>query len=280
MPTVALKIYVPDPYQEFLVAELSELDFDAFEMEDDHLVAFISSARWDDVKREQIESWLYANNLDTPFTERILDDANWNQQWEETVGPMVVEPFLIKPTWHEAPTDIGELILLEIDPKMSFGTGYHESTRLILRLMPDYVEQGDRVLDAGTGTGILAVASVKLGARSVDAFDIDTWSQRNAVENVYLNAVQDRVSVIEGPIEAVPKATYDLVLANITLNVIMGLLAEFGIRLRRGGHLLASGILQKDRSRLLDVADTHGFALRTDRAEGEWWAGALEYEGI
>ncbi len=280
MSTVALKIYVPDPYQEFLVAELSDLDFEAFEMEDDYLVAYVPSNRWDDVKRERIESWLHANALETSMTERVVGDENWNQQWEETIGPVVVEPFLIKPTWHQAPSDIGELILLEIDPKMSFGTGYHESTRLMLRLLPEQVERGDRVLDAGTGTGILAIAAVKLGASAADAFDIDPWSQRNAVENVYLNAVQERVSVIDGAIDAVPGDAYDVVLANINLNVAIGLLAEFAIRLRRGGRLVVSGILEKDRRRLLEMAGPHGFVLRGERVEGEWWAGALEYEGI
>jgi ribosomal protein L11 methyltransferase len=280
VPTVSLKLFVPDPYQEFLIAELSDLDFEAFELEDDALIAYIPSARWDDVKREHVESWLRANELDTPFVERVVEDENWNLKWEETVGPTVVEPFLIKPTWHEAPTNIGELILLEIDPKMSFGTGYHASTRLMLRLLPDCVGPGDRVLDAGTGTGILAVAAVKLGALHVDAFDIDTWSQRNAVENVYLNAVQDRVTVIEGPIGSVPEATYDLVTANINLSVIARLLPEFGIRLRRGGRLLTSGILRSDRELLLEAATRHGFSLRDERVEAEWWGGSLVYEGI
>lgn len=280
MSTVALTIYVPDPYQEFLVAELSDLDFEGFEMEDEYLVAYIPSARWDDVKREHIESWLHANDIDAAFTERILDDENWNRQWEETVGPIVVEPFLIKPTWRAAPSEIGELILLEIDPKMSFGTGYHESTRLVLRLLPEFVETGDRVLDAGTGTGILAIAAVKLGAASADAFDIDAWSQQNAAENVYLNGVPDRVTVFAGAIDSVPDVRYDLALANINLNVIIDLLADFSMRLHRGGHLLASGILRKDRIRLLEATRRQGFVLREERTEGDWWAGVLEYEGI
>ncbi|MEX0599489.1 MAG: 50S ribosomal protein L11 methyltransferase [Rhodothermales bacterium] len=279
VPTVSLKIFVPDPYQEFLVAELSDMDFDAFELEDDYLVAYIPSARWDDVKREQIESWLHGNELSRRMTEQVVGDENWNRQWEETIGPIVVEPFLVKPTWREAPSDIGELILLEIDPKMSFGTGYHESTRLMLRLLPAHLLAGDEVLDAGTGTGILAIAAVKLGARKVDGFDIDTWSRRNAVENVYLNGVQDRVTIIEGSIDGVPGGSYDLVLANINLNVVVGLLAEFGIRLSRGGRLVVSGIFLPDRSRLLEAAEPHGFALLEERTEGEWWAAALVYEG-
>lgn len=280
MPTVALTLYVPDAYQEYLVAELSDMDFEAFEMEDEVVTAYIPSARWDDVKREQIEKWLNAHDLTVPLTERVLADEKWNQKWEETVAPVVVEPFLIKPTWREVPDDIGRLILLEIDPKMSFGTGYHETTRLMLRLLPDHVDAGDRVLDAGTGTGILAVAAVKLGAASVDAFDIDPWSQRNAVENVFINRVHGQVTVFHGGIDTVPKAAYDLVLANINLHVLFGLLADFGIRLRHGGRLLASGVVREDVARLLEAAERHGFSIREEREEGEWWAGALVYEGI
>lgn len=280
MPTLALTIEVPDRYQEFLVAELADLDFEAFEMEDDCVVAYIPSARWDDVRREQIETWLRAHDVSSALSERFVDDENWNQKWEETVGPVVVEPFLVKPTWREAPTDIGELTLLEIDPKMSFGTGYHASTRLLLRLLPDHIAPGARVLDAGTGTGILAIAAAKIGAEHVDAFDIDPWSQRNALENVYLNDVATTVSIIDGSIEAVPKTTYDVVLANINLNVICGLLPEFGIRLRRGGRLLVSGVLGQDRRRLLDAAARHGFEPVADRREDEWLASVFSYGGI
>ncbi len=275
MRTLALKIFVADPYQEFLIAELSDLDFEAFEQGDDYLIAYIPAPRWDDFKREQIERWLAAHQQPTVLAESIIQDQNWNQQWEETVAPVAVPPFLVKPTWRGVPSQHQDLILLEIDPKMSFGTGYHETTRLMLRLLPQHVSEEDRVLDAGTGTGILAVASAKLGAAHVDAFDIDPWSQRNAVENIYLNRVEEIVTVYEGRIEAVPAATYDVVLANINLNVVVGLMDDFSERLSPGGRLLTSGILLKDRERLLAAALDRGFHCQDEQVEGEWWAGVF-----
>lgn len=275
MPTVAVKIFVADPYQEFLIADLLDLDFEAFEQEDDRLVAYIAPSRWDDVKREQIQLWLAAHEQPTAIAEEVIQDENWNRQWEETVGPVAIEPFLIKPTWRDVPKEHEDLILLEIDPKMSFGTGYHESTRLMLRLLPAYLKPGVRVLDAGTGTGILAIAAAKLGAAHVDAFDVDEWSQRNALENVYLNEVHDAVRVYAGGMEVLPAAEYDLTLANINLHVIAGLLEDFAARLVKGGHLLASGILNKDRDGMVGNARQSGFDLVEEEMEGEWWGGAF-----
>ena len=275
MPTVAVQIFVADRYQEFLIADLLDLDFEAFEQEDDKLVAYIPTSRWDDVKRERIQLWLAAHEQPTGMTEVVIQDENWNRQWEETVGPVAIPPFLIKPTWRDVPAEHADLILLEIDPKMSFGTGYHESTRLMLRMLPSYIESRARALDAGTGTGILAIAAAKLGAVGVDAFDIDEWSQRNAVENVYLNDVHEVVHVYEGGIDVVPAAAYDVILANINLNVIAGLLDEFAARLDAGGHLLVSGILTKDRDRMLENARENGFEPVEEEVEGEWWSGAF-----
>ena len=272
MPTVAVKILIPEAYQEFLIAELADLDFESFEETDDHLVGYIPSPRWSDVKREQIESWLNANGIEASVTEEVIADRNWNQLWEETIGPVAVPPFLVKPTWREVPFEHRELVMLEIDPKMSFGTGYHESTRLMLRLIPHAVKAGDRVLDAGTGTGILAIAAVKVGAASATAFDIDPWSQENAVENFHINGVGDRIEMVLGGIDQVPAGRFDAIIANINLNVILGLLPEFARRLEAGGALLISGVLITDRERVLAESRKSGFRLAEDRVENEWWA--------
>lgn len=279
MPTVALTIHIPDALQEILIAELSDLDFETFEQHDEFMVAYIPATRWNDVAREGVEMWMARHGLTAPITEEVIADQNWNRKWEETVRPVVVEPFLIRPTWHETPPEHTDLILLEIDPKMSFGTGYHESTRLLLRMLPEVVKEGGFVLDAGTGTGILAVAAIKLGASSAIAFDIDPWSQDNAVENFYLNSVADRVEMRSGAIELVDEKEFDVILANINYNVIVGLLPNFGEKLAKDGSLLVSGILSRDRERLLKAAERRGLALRTEREENEWWSGVFTLLG-
>lgn len=273
--TVAVKIHVPDAYQEFLIAELSDLDFESFEQHDRHLTAYIPSSRWNDVSRETIGLWLAAHDLPPAIEEQVIADQNWNRTWEETIQAVAVPPFLIKPTWREVPVEHRDLILLEIDPKMSFGTGYHESTRLLLRMLPEVIEQGDDVLDAGTGTGILAIAAVKLGAATAVAFDIDPWSQENALENIYINKVDDRIDMRPGSIELVDERGFDVVIANINLNVVAGLLPIFVEKLALDGVVLVSGLLVRDRDRLLKTAERRGLALRDERTENEWWAGSL-----
>ena len=270
--TIELTLHVPDDLHEPLIAELLDLDFDGFVQEDDRLLAYLPAPRWNDVKREHIERWLLARGLDAPLEERPIAPQNWNAQWEETIRPVAIGPFLVKPTWTSVPPEHTGQILLEIDPKMSFGTGYHESTRLALRFLPDLVREGDRVLDAGSGTGILAIAALKLGAASAIAFDIDPWAQENAVENFLLNAVADQVAFREGGIETVSETGFDLVLANINRNVLLDLLPAFAEKTRPGGRLVLAGLLRQDRERMLEAAAEHAFAPAHEATEGEWWA--------
>ena len=270
--TIELTLHLPDDLHELLIAELLELDFDGFVQEDDRLLAYLPAPRWNDVKREHIERWLLAHGTDAPLEERPVAPQNWNAQWEETIRPIAVGPFLVKPTWTSAPEEHADKMLLEIDPKMSFGTGYHESTRLALRFLPGLVRQGDRVLDAGTGTGILAIAALRLGAASAIAFDIDPWAQENAVENFLLNGVSKQVDFREGGIEVVPEEDFDLLLANINRNVLLDLLPAFAAKMRADGRLVLAGLLRQDREQMLAVADEHAFTLAHEATEGAWWA--------
>ena len=273
--TVELKVYVDSAWQEVLIAELGDLDFDVFEQDDDFVRAFIPAPRWDDVKRGHIEQWLRLNGLAVPVEECVHPPQNWNRRWEETIKPRAIGPFIVKPTWADCPPRHADKILLEIDPKMSFGTGYHASTRLALGFLPDLVRGGERVLDAGAGTGILAIAAVKLGAASAVAFDIDPWAQQNAIENIYLNGVSEAVEFRAGAIDVVPETGFDLILANINRNVLLGLLPVFADKLAPGGHVVLAGLLRRDRARLLGAAEPLGFTPAAEEAEGAWYAVAL-----
>jgi ribosomal protein L11 methyltransferase len=278
MHTVEVTIYVGDDWQELLIAELADLDFETFRQEDDCLHAYLPAARWTDSKRDEIEQWLRNRGLFVPVDEEVITPRNWNELWEETIQPLAIGPFLVKPTWADVPPEHADKLLLEIDPKMSFGTGYHESTRLVLRFLPDLIRGGEHVLDAGTGTGILAIAACKLGAASAVAFDIDAWAQQNAVENFLLNGVHDRVTFHAGALDAVTEARFDLILANINRNVLLGLLPALAERLADGGHFVLSGLLQTERDRMLDAARTHHFDVAHEATEGEWWSVVLAKE--
>ncbi|MFB3130923.1 MAG: 50S ribosomal protein L11 methyltransferase, partial [Rhodothermales bacterium] len=153
--------------------------------------------------------------------------------------------------------------------------GYHASTRLALRFLPDLVNEGDHVLDAGTGTGILAIAAVKLGAEWAVAFDNDPWSQQNAIENFYLNEVDAKIAFRKGSVDQVPEEPFDLILANINRTALLTMLPVFAQKTKPGGHLVLAGLLQQDRNPMLDAAAGHGLAAVKEDTEGEWWAVVL-----
>jgi ribosomal protein L11 methyltransferase len=155
---------------------------------------------------------------------------------------------------------------------MSFGTGYHETTRLMLGLLERHITSGARVLDAGTGTGVLAIAALKLGASSALGFDIDEWSYANALENARLNDVSGLFTVRQCDLPSVTESGFDLIAANIQKNVIEEMLPGLISRLAPGGTLLASGLLAGDRDAMVATLMRAGLALEDERREGEWIA--------
>ncbi|GIV57378.1 MAG: ribosomal protein L11 methyltransferase [Rhodothermaceae bacterium] len=276
MRTVELTLYVDEPLQEALIVFLEDLDFEAFLQEDHYLKAYLPAARWNDVARERIEHWLRAHDLDVPLEEQLIEPQDWNAQWERSLRPVAVGPFLIRPTWTATPPEHADKIVLEIDPKMSFGTGYHESTRLVLRVLPSLIRGGERVLDAGTGTGILAIAAIRLGAAEALTFDIDPWAAENAAENFTRNGVADRIAFREGSLEVIPEAGFDLVLANINRNVLLDLLPGFAEKTRAGGRIVLAGLLTSDRDLMLAAAARQALTPRHEATEGAWWSVVLE----
>jgi ribosomal protein L11 methyltransferase len=187
-------------------------------------------------------------NLLFSFTieENIYENKNWNEEWEQSINVIeVTNKIVIKPTFRNYNTKPGQVILV-IDPKMSFGTGEHQTTKLVLMLLEKYVTTGARVLDVGSGSGILAIASVKLGARHAIALDIDEWCFDNAVENSKLNNVNDSIEVIQGEITDIKESGFDMILANIQKNILIEIAPDIYNRLKPGGIAILSGLLDYD----------------------------------
>ncbi|MEM8559687.1 MAG: 50S ribosomal protein L11 methyltransferase [Bacteroidota bacterium] len=270
--TLELTVYLPDAHHDFLIAELADLDFEAFEARDEAVVAWGPARCWSDVHREHVEQWLRRRDLPVRIEERVEAPHNWNATWEASVAPVAIGPFLVRPSWHATPPEHTDKVLLEIDPKMSFGTGYHESTRLALRFLPGLVTEGCRVLDAGTGTGILAIAALKLGAAEAHAFDIDPWSIENAAENALDNRVGDRFVLREGGLEVIPEDGFDVIAANINREALRRMLPGFAAKLAPGGALILAGLLLTDRPVILDALADAGLALSEEATENEWWS--------
>lgn len=278
MPTVRLHLLVPGAPREPLVAELSDLGFDAFEETDDALLAYAPARVWDDLAREQVAAWLDA--LGAPPAEvTVLEDQNWNATWEATIQPLAVGAFVVAPTWAELPDLAGRELLL-IDPKMAFGTGYHETTRIVLRLLPDAVAAmpggAPTVLDVGTGTGVLALGALRLDpAATALGVDIDPWSTTNATENAILNGVADRFAVREGSIDGVLEDGFGLVVANIIRSILAPMIPALVAKRAPGAPLVLSGLLVAERDGVVATLAELGMALRAEATENEWWGGVF-----
>ena len=271
MEYVKLFIRLDDRYHDALIAELLELDFQGFEQRDEHLVAYIKKISFDDKTRQRmvklLDGFSSKGNIES---EEVFEEQNWNQKWEATIKAREIGQFFIKPTWSE--TEVPhDKILIEIDPKMAFGTGYHETTRLMLQKLPEIIETGDEVLDAGTGTGILSIAALKLGAATAFGFDIDEWSFSNAHENATLNGVIDRFTIKSGSVETLEAGKkYDVILANINRNVIADLLDVFIEHLKENGKMLLSGLMSNDRSYILNQTGMKNLSLVDESRENNW----------
>lgn len=281
---IRFDIIVPDHLQDWLIAELSEWSFEGFEQHDRLVSAYIPQSKLTDSIRDSLEQWLRSQSQQcyVEYEERI-EQQNWNRQWEESITARPVGRFLIKPTWSEV-AESDELITLYVDPKMSFGTGYHETTRLMLYMLPDYVKGGEQVLDVGSGTGILAIAALKLGAERARAVDNDQWCYDNGTENAQLNGVVTRMQVEQVDLDQTDAQErllagrtngYDLMIANINRNVLIehaellaGLVAE-------GGTLLLSGLLTGDEAVVLRCEAYQRMQTVQRQQENEWVGLAL-----
>ena len=180
----------------------------------------------------------------------IVEDADWSNAWKEFFHPTKIGRITtVKPSWEEYRPQTDEIVI-EIDPGMAFGTGTHHTTTLCVRLLEDIVTQDAHVLDIGTGSGILAIAAAKLGAKSVKAIDIDKVAVEIARENIILNKVENCVTAEEGDLLATVNDKADIIIANIIADIIIRVLPDAQDKLNKKGFFIASGIIQ---SRLDDV---------------------------
>ncbi|MEM8486059.1 MAG: 50S ribosomal protein L11 methyltransferase, partial [Bacteroidota bacterium] len=206
-PSIELTLNLSPHLHDLLVAELDAVGFNGFVQEETRFQAYIPPKKWVADAREVVQHWLQLHAPGTTWQEQEIVPQDWNKAWEASIQPIRIAPFYVRPSWAPA---VEGFIDIVVDPKMSFGTGHHETTRLLLKMMPDHITPGCDVLDAGTGTAILAIAATKLDAGKVFAFDIDPWVSENVAENLALNAATTSVSFSVGGMDVVPDTTYDV----------------------------------------------------------------------
>jgi ribosomal protein L11 methyltransferase len=231
---------------DILVAQLAELGFDGFEETENTLKAFAAAEQF---SKETLDAILAPMQLD--YTTETIAPKNWNEEWEKNFDPVAVDDFVgIRADFHEPISNVEHEIM--ITPKMSFGTGHHATTFLMMQQMRKFDFKNRSVFDFGTGTGILAILAEKLGAASVLAIDNDAWSIENARENAEKNNCLAINLVLKDEPEG--KNRYDIVLANINKNIILRFLPALVSCLNTNGRLLLSGLLKDDEADMLNAA--------------------------
>lgn len=205
-------------------------------------------------------------------------DEDWLATWRAGLGPRRIGRVIVTPTWCTVDAGPGDIVV-SIDPQMAFGTGEHASTRGVLRLMQDALHPGDRVLDVGTGSGVLAIVAARLGAASVTAVDLDAAALENARDNLERNDVAGAVIVecarIDDAWLASRPAAYDVVLANVLSGVLLPLLPSLHACLVADGRAILSGILATEAGSLRTAAAGAGFDVTAEDTEQEWWSVTL-----
>lgn len=268
-------IITAEPFNsEILSSILWELNIDGINEEVNCLKVF---AQDETVTVQSIENelnHLKENNLLREFSvqENFIVEKNWNEEWEKSREVVhVSEKIVIKPTFKDYDAKANEIVLT-LDPKMSFGTGDHQTTKICLLFIEKYLKPGMKVLDAGSGTAILGIAAAKLGADKVIAFDIDEWCYENGIENTPLNKVADKVEIRKCELKDILEKDFDLIIANIQKNILLELTEGFKSRIKPNGILILSGLLEMDREVIIEKYSNCGFT-EIDFLKMDEWIG-------
>ncbi|NCI46065.1 50S ribosomal protein L11 methyltransferase [Sediminibacterium soli] len=265
MNYIEIILTCPDEAQRaLLVAGLSELGYEGFEETDDQLKAYVPENRFAENGLQQ-----FLKEYDLPYSKSVIRQQNWNALWEAGFEPVQVDDFVgIRAAFH--PPIKGVMHELVITPKMSFGTGHHATTWLVMQLMRGIDFSGETVFDFGTGTGILAILAEKLGASELLAVDYDDWCIENATENLLLNGCRN--ITIEKLDNADAGRIFGIVLANINRHIVLDNLGAIRRSLAPGGDLLLSGLLTADENDILSACRAQDFHHVETRERNGWIA--------
>ena len=248
--------------QELLIALLANAGFDSFEETDTTLKAFITETEFDQTVLDEV-----INPFNLSYTSSGIEQQNWNAQWESSFEPIVVNNFVvIRADFHQPIKDVKHEII--ITPKMSFGTGHHATTYMMIEQMEGVDFTGKTVVDFGTGTAVLAILAEKMGAAKIDAIDYDEWSIENSIENVAANNCSKIKLIKDETIAA--GIVYNIILANINLNVIIGNLDAIKVVSKKGTIILLSGFIKSDETNMVNALVENGIHPLKTIQKGEW----------
>lgn len=258
-----------EPWSEILMAELIQVGFDSFTETPKGILAYVQQDLFDENQLKQL--WLLDHQeVKIEYSFKEMPKVNWNEEWEKNFSPINIDDkVLIRAEFHEPQNTDYEII---IQPKMSFGTGHHATTHLMIQQMLEMDFSGKKVLDMGCGTSVLAIFAKQRGAGDTLAIDIDEWAVENSNENAERNNVELRVEL--GTAENLGKEKFDIILANINRNILISDIPTYVSVLNSGGQLLLSGLCFFDVDDILEVCNQQGLEL-TKKIQREEWVSLL-----
>jgi ribosomal protein L11 methyltransferase len=261
-----------DDLREQLIAELSEEAYEGFVETDTGFSAYIISSGF---KREVFEQLLLKYGVDpNSVAQSHIDQQNWNAQWEAGYEPIIIENnVIVKAPFHRIEKEFPYELLIQ--PKNTFGTGHHETTQLVLRLMLQENFKDKRVFDYGSGTGVLAIMASKMDAQSIYAIDIDDWSAENIFENTQLNQV-DNIEFEQGDLNSVKPQHFDIILANINKNILLFSFDQLSNLMLQGGTMIISGFYESDLDDLKKAAAVFGLQYNQHIVLNNWCAAVFK----
>ena len=254
------------PATEIIIAELGYVGFDSFVESEKGVTAYIQKDKWNAFILDDINI-LISKEFEITFEFNEIEQTNWNEEWEKNFEPIVVDnQVTVRAPFHDKPTTKYDLV---IEPKMSFGTGHHETTYMMIQHILKNDFKNKSVLDMGCGTGVLAILGEKVGANELDAIDIDNWCYVNSLENVERNNCE-KVSVYEGDVKLLDGNNYDIIIANINRNILLVDIPRYTKCLNKNGTLFLSGFYKEDIQMIESKCNEDMLKLEEIIERGQW----------
>ncbi len=256
------------PGTEILIAELGMVGFESFVENEEGVQAYIQKSEWNENILDGIQV-LSSSEFTITHTSKEIEQENWNAAWESNFNPIEVDDTCrVRAPFHESRDLKYEIV---IEPKMSFGTGHHETTLMMLQFILENEFTGKRVLDMGCGTAVLAILAEMKGATAVDAIDIDQWCYENSIENAERNG-SSAISVYVGGAELLAGKQYDIVIANINRNILLQDLPAYRNTLSEGGSIYLSGFYKDDLPIIIEACNKLGLEFVEKKSKNDWIA--------
>ncbi len=262
------KVQPKEPASEILIAELGNAGFESFVETEEGVTAYIQKKDWFAAILDEIYV-LQSKEFEISYKKETIKQVNWNSEWEKNFKPIQVDNFVsVRAPFHENPNLKYDIV---IEPKMSFGTGHHETTYMMIQHLLDLDLENKKVLDMGCGTGILAILAELKGAKPIDAIDNDNWCYVNSKENVERNNCQE-ISVFEGDAAMLTNKNYEVIIANINRNILLNDMQTYTDCLSENGILLLSGFYKEDIPIIDEEVAKYGLKLDKTIERNNWVA--------